>query len=130
MTHTKLIAGIAFAATIIVAAATPTNADPIKCQKTVAKSLASYKQIYLKMQLKCWNLVNLGDFPAPCPGDPLTSKFAEDRDQAREGGAENRRGLRLSRRPHDARIPHRRLRVQHTRLLGRNRLCGVAGLER
>jgi hypothetical protein len=74
-TRVKVVLG-AVATAVALTICVPAQADPLKCQKTVAKVLESYKKTYLKAQLKCLNLVNLGLFPAPCPGDPMTSKFA------------------------------------------------------
>lgn len=48
------------------------TADPVKCQKQVVKSLATYKKVFLKGHEKCLDKVNGGDLPGPCP-DPVTS---------------------------------------------------------
>jgi hypothetical protein len=77
MTSLHKIAGTMALASLIVAAGAPVaQADPVTCQKAVAKSLEKYKKTYLKVQLKCLNAVNVGTFSGPCPGDPMTSAFA------------------------------------------------------
>lgn len=52
---------------LAVALATPAQADPAGCQKTIAKALQKFKKTHLKAHIKCLKLENSGDLPGPCP---------------------------------------------------------------
>ncbi len=61
----------ALVATLLLGAL-PVRADPVKCQKQVVRTLATFTKIYLSRQEKCLDLENIGKIPGPCP-DPVAA---------------------------------------------------------
>src|SRR5262249_10014322 len=62
----------ALVATTFLAVAASAGADPVKCQKQIVKSLATYKKTFLKAHEKCLDKQNEGSLPGPCP-DPVAA---------------------------------------------------------
>jgi len=51
----------------LLALAAVAHADPVKCQKQIIKTLASFKKISLTAPEKCLDKENQGKLPGPCP---------------------------------------------------------------
>jgi hypothetical protein len=65
------------AAVVVAALVLPTRAqaDPAKCQKTIATQLRKYKKIYLKTNIKCLKNQNSGAITGPCPDAAAQTKL-------------------------------------------------------
>lgn len=62
-------------------AASLSQAEPVKCQKDIVKSLLKLKKTHLKKLAKCVDNQNLGKIPGPCPDAAIALKIQTTRDK-------------------------------------------------
>ena len=66
---------------LVVGAAVPAAAEPIKCQKTIVQQLAKLKKQVLKRTEKCIDKQNLGKITGPCPDTDAQLKIQTTQDK-------------------------------------------------
>ena len=70
---------VVFAACAAIGTPSIASADPVLCQKTIAKQYTVLKKKTLKRIAKCLDKENLGTLPGPCPDPATDAKLAVTR---------------------------------------------------
>jgi hypothetical protein len=67
MSRPQTFVGVAAIALLVLALPALAAADPVTCQRQMARQLLKYGKTLVAVQVKCLNKENLGKIPGPCP---------------------------------------------------------------
>jgi hypothetical protein len=81
MTILKTLAASVALAFLVGGVARDAGAEPLKCQKTIVRSLLKLKKAYLKKVARCVDKQNVGKVAGPCPDAATLLKVQNTRDK-------------------------------------------------